>query len=579
MKKTTWVHGLRHSLMARYALGFLAVMLSFTLSSTFTRIQVRAVHEHYQVEDEKAALKLAALEAKATVQQLMDLSSGYMLSREEKYIEAFNEKRPQLDALIKQVGSGSVTEEGRMRRGKLNLSTSSFLESFDRAVFVVKESGMAEADIARNLQMVYTESQDGRDVVFQWLDAAYQEYSAAELAAAKESEVRMESTSRVMLIAPVLTTLFTLVMAIFLIRAFIRPVRKLEVAVRAVAAGDLSHRINSRSRDELGQLSKGFDRMTQEMSTMVASTERVASRLTGYAYDLKQFTESTSVESEELNQVIAEISTASSKQAEGAESIVHAIEGLKTNMRGMVSTSAFMEETGKRAEHGAEQSRETSRSLQAASRESDVTIRKAVDAMRQLSNGSGRIGEMVQSIGEISKQTRILALNASIEAARAGEHGKGFLVIADEVRKLAAETGKTAMHIGDLAQGLSEQTSQTEQSLLFAQDRLQEQNHRADAAIRNFDGIGAEVGELGSLIRQIREQVKRAEGETVSISSILHDSAAAAQETAAGIEETTALVGRQRESVDQVARESEGLHEAAGELLLEISRFQNTSAS
>ena len=67
MKKTTWVHGLRHSLMARYALGFLAVMLSFTLSSTFTRIQVRAVHEHYQVEDEKAALKLAALAGVSTL--------------------------------------------------------------------------------------------------------------------------------------------------------------------------------------------------------------------------------------------------------------------------------------------------------------------------------------------------------------------------------------------------------------------------------------------------------------------------------------------------------------------------------
>ena len=80
------------------------------------------------------------------------------------------------------------------------------------------------------------------------------------------------------------------------------------------------------------------------------------------------------------------------------------------------------------------------------------------DDQELLAGEIDKVGEVVEQIEAIAKQTKMLALNATIEAPRAGESGKGFAVVAGEVKALAGQTSTATKEIGELLQTLNTQT-------------------------------------------------------------------------------------------------------------------------
>ncbi|MCC6581500.1 MAG: methyl-accepting chemotaxis protein [Phycisphaeraceae bacterium] len=318
-----------------------------------------------------------------------------------------------------------------------------------------------------------------------------------------------------------------MVIGFLVARAVTKPVRIMLARIHDIAQGDgdLTQRINLRSRDEMGELGRGFDTFIQKLHDIIAevgrSAQDVAAAATEIAASSEHMASGMSEQTGQITQISSAVEEMSSSVLEVARKSADAVTHAK--------------QSGEAARQGGEVVNHTVAGMEAISR----TVAAGAQSVKELGKRSEEIGRIIGVINDIAEQTNLLALNAAIEAARAGEHGRGFAVVADEVRKLADRTTKST---GEIRQTITAIQSETQQAI----ERMTTGTKEVSAGVNM-------AGEAGVSLKAIVAS-------SANVTQMIQSIAAAADEQSAAANEISRII----QSVSTVTRQtSEGALQAS----------------
>jgi methyl-accepting chemotaxis protein len=236
--------------------------------------------------------------------------------------------------------------------------------------------------------------------------------------------------------------------------------------------GDLSKRLRSRRKDEVGVVANKLDEFLQNLNELIRSiAEQSNEVITGV---------------DELKQGAIRIKTTSGTQSDGVDAIVTAVNemsyAIKEIAQNATLTSNEIDQVNQLTATGSKITQQAANEMQQLSN----TVREASNVIADLSNNSSEIASVLDVIRGIAEQTNLLALNAAIEAARAGEQGRGFAVVADEVRTLASRTQESTQSINAMIETLQ---SGVEKAVMAIQRGTDTAEGTVDLANQTLDAL------------------------------------------------------------------------------------------
>ncbi len=327
-------------------------------------------------------------------------------------------------------------------------------------------------------------------------------------------EQNTNTLSRSITFALVLVALFSIPLSILFINTIFKHLSSLRDIITGLSSGDadLTKRLEVHSQDDLGKIASGINHFIENLQTMmldVSQSSRVieheVSALKEKANSNKSLLTRHTLETEKVVTAINEMSATAECVADSGN-----------------SAAEFTQLTNDEAERSKDVVKVASLSVNELAGEVDCMS----DSIQMMSKDIAKIDGVLQVIGEIADQTNLLALNAAIEAARAGEQGRGFAVVADEVRALAARTQQSTSEIDIMLADLRKATEVVVQSMETTKGSCSKTVEHTSNVMVSLESMTSSISQINDLTTQIASSANEQSSVTEEVSQnmiAIHD--------------------------------------------------------
>lgn len=334
----------------------------------------------------------------------------------------------------------------------------------------------------------------------------------------------------------------------FIAKSITRPIAETTNALNDIAEGDgdLTRRIEVKSKDEIAQLALAFNRFAEKIHATVAQVSDSTSLLATSAEEMSAITHETQQMAKRQHLETEQVATAMNEMAATVQEVAH-------NATDAADAATHASES---TEHGKLLVEKVISTISLLADE----IAHAATAINELERNTAQIDSVLVVIRNIADQTNLLALNAAIEAARAGEQGRGFAVVADEVRTLASRTQASTSEIQQMIEALQQSAKSTVSTM-----------NTSTSTTQNCVSL---VHEAGEALEAITQAVSTISQMNIQIASAANEQCAVSAEINKNVNNINDITINATESAVQTARAGDELAQLSMRLTTLLAQFR-----